>query len=804
MGRLIANTTFALRVFGRAKGVTAMIVLSLALGLGANVAAFSVFNAMFLQGVNYAAPERLFVLETVDDYGFGDGIFAPNALDIKRQLAAHPDVTVSVPMSVTVANGDDVYRELAEVTLSNYFDTLGVRPLLGDLYRTSDDGAVGSEPSVVVSYSMWRERFAKRDDVLGKRLLVNGQALTIIGVAPKNMRIAGSHGPQLWIPWSMHPLLIEDRRSFEERRGLFATSLARIADPVASQDAQSVVSAAGTQLQERFAEENANRSFRLFSLSDKLWAGGGMMGMIGSNILSTLVLLIACANVANLLLARGMARGGEMAVRTALGATRVDTFRQLMTESLLLALIGGTVGTVLGFWGVEIYLASTPGSPEVVLDWHVAAYSIAVTLLTGLLFGLSPALTLAKRGASLAAHGTAGRVTASGSRQSLQSVLVALQVALSMCLLVPASMIAQSVSHMVDSDAGMRVDGVHVARIDMEGVIKGREAQAQARERLRRSLASLPGVDRVAFAERGPFVGGGALWTTFVDPGNKNREEAVYVSVNPVGPGLFSTLGASIEGRDFASTDRDSSLPVAIVNRAFVQRHFDGQPPIGRAIAFVNDDRVEIVGVVDDFDCVHPRGPGDPPDPLIFRPLAQEPATVVTAVIMGDATLGHATIEQALRREAPRMAILAVQPLRERLERYAGLFRQAANNIGFLALLGLFLASTGLYALMAYTVRQRTRDLGIRMALGAKPEHIVRQVVGRAATLVVLGGVIGLAGGATLSPALLAALPGASSASPLDFAWPLAVLVGVAVLASLLPARRATRIDPLLALRHRN
>jgi predicted permease len=796
---------YALRTLLRAPGFTIVTALTIALGIAGTTSVLGLVNTVLFRPLPVPQPERLVSLSELRERGPGGPAF-------------------SYPEYVALRDGTDVFTGLAAQGLAtfglggegavepasggmvsgNYFAVLGVRPALGRLLLPEDDQVGGATAVAVLSHELWRGRFGADPAVVGRTVRLNAQPVEVVGVAPAGFTgtVIGM-APDLWVPIAARAVLAPGMMDRPSGRFSWLQLTGRLAPGVTRAQAEERL---GALAREIAAAQTSPRPVTGIAL-DRAGTAPAMMRGVAIGVLSLLlaaaglVLLIASTNVAGMLLARSPARRREIAIRRAIGARTPRVLRQLLTESVLLGLLGGGIGIVLSVWVSSLLTAWRPALPmsggrialDLGPDLPVLGAALALSLLTGLLFGLAPALQTTRL-ALLPALQEAGRGSAPRSR--LRDGLVVLQIALSLLLLLGAGLFLRALQRAADVDPGFRAEGVTVASINLDpygfDASTGREFHRQLVERLRTE----PGVEAVGLSEILPLTGVELTWSV-VPPGQTEKES---FPINLVGPDHFAALGIPLlRGRDFGEQDREGTPPVAMVNEAFARRYFPGQDAVGQALQ-VGSDATQVIGVVGDVRYASLR---EEPRPMLFFPLAQHYSAAVTIQVR--AAGGEATTAAAMQRAVgalnPAVVLTGAQPLSAAIGIAILPQRLAAAAAGLFGLVGLLLAAIGLYGVIAYAVGQRTREIGIRTALGASATDIVRLVLRHALALVGGGILLGLLAGVGATRLLAGFLFGVSPTDPLTMTGVVTLLLGVALLASFLPVRRATRVDPVIALR---
>lgn len=836
---------YAVRMIRKTPGTTAIAVMSLALGIGANTAIFSLVDAMLLKLLPVQSPHELYLVganpgRPNTGWNYPDySAFRDNNTSFSG-LAAYSG---GQPMGLQT-DGADAGRttELAyAATVSgNYFEVLGVSPALGRVLDSEDDRASGASPYVVLSYDYWRSRFGGDAGVIGRNVRLNGYPFTIIGVSRRGFSgVDVTSSPDMFIPIMMHtqvsgvPFTLWNTRHYWWMR-----SVGRLKPGASITQAETELYAVYQNQEEgerqATGEKHVNRAQPILLIP----AARGYSSvrnqlqrpLIILMIVVGLVLLIACANVANLMLARGAARQREIAIRLAVGASRSQLTAQLLIESIVIALIGGIAGLGFAFLGVRVLLQYLPQSGwgqatlNVTPDLRLLGFTFAVSLITGVLYGIAPALKSTKP--DLIQSLKEDSPGASGpSRLTLSNALVVTQVALSLVLLIGTGLFVRSLGQLHNIDSGFRADNTLVVTID-----PGRNGYKGQRlrdfyERLRPNVENLPGVQSVSLAEITPL--GGSRWNgdVSVEGYEWKDDEKKYIDMNAVGPRYFETVGIPLlQGREFRDEDNPAySLDppekftpgveppeppgprLAIINESFAKHFFEGRTPIG--LHLVTDEKYkperayEIIGVVKD---AHYFGLREANEPMIYFPVWRPEARSRSICIRTsrDSAQLAAGISREVTAIDPGIPVLAVRSMNQEIDNDILVDRLIATLSSFFGLVALLLAGVGLYGVISYGVTRRTREIGIRMALGAQRGSVLWLVMRRAAGFMLIGAVIGVPGALFATRLVKSLLYGISAQDPITIVMATIVLGAVAALASFLPARRATKVDPMVALRH--
>ena len=804
---------FGARILRRTPGFTATAVLTIALGIGVNITIFSILNALLLRPLPGTTRVQELVQIGRTQRGAGFDTFAyPDYRDFRDGARSLASIAAVWTAPAHLSTGGASERVRAEVVSGTYFTTLGARAAVGRLLTKEDDGAPGANPVVVLSHGVWERRFASDPGVVGRHVTINGVAYAVIGVAEEGFNGAQVGGVvDLFVPIAMVGQLLPEAASMLEERGsVWLDLIGRMAPGATPAVVQRELSAIATELGRRFPVTNAERGVRVVqgiglgpdtreSVATFMTV---LIGVVG------LVLLIACANVANLLLARGMTRSRELAVRVSLGASRFRLVRQLLAEGFLLATLGGVLGFALGVWSLRLVLelpvfATSFAGTTVSVDPRVLAFGIAAVAASGLLFALPPAFQVSR--VDLVTALKLGAPGSGDGRTRLRTSLVIAQLALSLVLLVGAGLLVRTLQALYRIDPGFDTREVLVATIDAG--LQGYDDDRGRRmfEEIERRVTALPGVEHAALGYMLPLGGGG--WDSRVFPAEvapAPGDEGLKTDINAVSPGYFPTLGVQLlRGRGFTPADRAGSPPVAVINQAMADHLWPGGDPIGHRfrVGREGDVVIEVVGVV---RTARYRTLTEPERPFFYRPFGQVYRPSMTLHVRAAAGDPYVLLP-AIRRELDGLdrdlPLSRVRTLAERVDGSIGAERTAATLVTLYGALALVLAAVGLYGSMAYSVSRRTRELGLRMALGAPRGAVLRQVLGQALRVAMAGVLIGLVVAVPATRYLRSQLYGVDPNDPLTLVAVLLILAGTAVAAAFAPARRATRVDPVEALR---
>jgi putative ABC transport system permease protein len=802
MSALPADIRLAVRTLRKNPGFTAVGLLTIALGVGANAAVFSVVNAVLIQPLPYADPDRLVaIFETARRPSVERrAVSYPNVRDWQREARSFEAMSVVLGERFTMTIGDAPERIPGEMVSGGYFDLLGVRPVQGRGLTARDDEP-GAAPVVVLSDAFWQRAFGADPQILGRAITVNGELSTVVGVMPPGFGGIVDN-PLLWAPIARFAGadIVNDRgqRSID-------LVVARLASGVAIEQARAEMDGLAARIDRMYPSSVGERGAGMAPLRDEFFGGMRpmlllLLGAVG------FVLLIACVNVAGLLLARGTARQGELALRCALGAHRGRIVRQLLTESVVLSVVGGAAGVLVAFSSVELLVALSPVAfPDFVrigLDLRVLAFTFAVCVAGGLLSGVVPAITSSRTGL-LAVMNVAGRDGGGASSATLRSVLVAVEIALALVLLVGAGLMLRTIDGLTRFDPGFQPRGLVTLRLIVPQASASDDAAperlATFAQTLLTQVRTLPGVTSASLSSDVP-LGTATSATNFRIEGG---DTPIRVYRHLVSPGHFRTIGSPLlAGRDFTDDDgRSADARIVIVSRAMAARHWPNGDALHKRIVR-NDQLFEIVGIVGDLKHRRLLEP-DSADPDIYIPLSQQPSNTfaVLARTAADAQPVAAAIRQTIAKLDPVVAVFQIETGDQLMGRQTSRVRFLGVLLAAFAFAALTLTMVGIYGVMAYTVSRQTRQVGIRMALGATRVNVLRLVLTGGLTFVAAGLALGTLAAVGLTRLLSSVIYGVSATDPTTFAAVVALLALVAIVACLIPAARAARIDPIVALR---
>ncbi len=809
---MFQDLRYGARLLLKNPGFTLIAVITLALGIGANTAIFTLLDKVLIRTLPVEQPQQLVAL-TKDDSGAPVSFSYPMYAELRARAEGLAGLAAYVQQPFSLSDSGATERVIGQIVSGNYFAVLGVRPALGRGFLPEEDRTPGTHPVVVISHGLWQRRFGADPAVLGKTVNLNNYRYTVVGVAPAEFT-GTTRGivSDVYVPALMQVQAQPGRNSKLEDRGSgWLYLFGRLKPETSRAQAQAALSALTEEAKRAFP--GATDPARVFltdgsrgftgRVSDLTLPLKLLMGVVG------FVLLIACANVANLLLARGATRRKELSVRLAIGASRFRIVRQLLTESLILTVLGGGAGLLVAVWLTNLLLSFqeqanfVPRTLDGSLDRRVLGFTLGLSLLVGIVFGLAPALQAAKSEFITALKQDTPLLGTGARRFGLRNLLVVVQVALSLVVLIGAGLCVQSLRRLQAIDPGLEPAKVLTASFDLSlngyNEARGQQFFAQLSER----VAALPGVEAVSLARGVAFSAFVWIRSATIEGYQPQPNERLAFNFNVITPNYFHTLGtALVRGREFTPQDGATAPRVVIVNEATARRYWPGADAVGKRLKYGNVDQfAEVVGVVRD---TRDKGLTADPRPAIYVPLLQQYAGDMTLHVR-TATKAEALLA-AIRREVQTLdGQLPVYNLKTLAEQKDGALyaeRMAAALLTLFGLLALLLATIGLYGVLSYAVTQRTRELGIRLALGAQPREVLKLVIGQGLRLTLVGLLLGLATAFALTRLLEKLLFGVSATDPLTFAAVALLLAAVAFLACWVPARRAAQVDPLVALRH--
>jgi putative ABC transport system permease protein len=805
MGSLLQDMRYAIRTLLKHPGFTLIAVMTLALGIGASTAIFTVVDAALLRGLPYQSPERLYHLwESTPQKEFAQREFSyPDYQDYQQNQVLEGLAAYTGGGGIMSGRGEPE-RVLAPSASANFFSLLGVTPVLGRAFQPGEDKP-GAARVVVLTYAMWQRRFGGDPGIVNQSLTINGDSYTIVGVLPASFQFA-MRAADLWRPYQPTDQQLT-------RRFMHGTNLiGRLKQGVSAQQAETELSVIASRIEQENKQSHAGTGLKFIPLQEQV------VGQVKPILLVLLaavgfVLLIACANVASLLLTRSLSRQKEVAIRAALGASRWRVIRQLLTESILLSLVGGALGLLIAYWGVsglvgalpEAQLNALPFLKTLHLDASILAFSFGLSLLTGMVFGLAPALQSSRPDLNEVLK-EGGRNTAGGAGHRLRSALVMTEIALAVVLLVGAGLMMKSLLRLLQANVGFNPENVLTMTVVVpQAKYADADKQLNFFDELKERVQALPGVSSSGTVNILPLQGGNTTRVNVEgDPAPPPGQE-IEANTRTVDESYFQTLGVPIvAGRAFDERDKPNDPPVVIIGKSLADRVFAGRDPIGRRLVYtVQAPPITIVGVVGD---VKIGGLDEAIRPVIYYPFRQNAGVGTTLVVRtnGDPTALAAAIRKETRTLEPDVAIFNVRAMAEIISTSPAAFmrRFPALLISIFAGVALLLASIGIYGVVSYSVSQQTHHIGVRMALGAQTSDILKMILKQGLTLALAGLAVGVVAALGLMRLLRSLLFEVQTTDAGTFAFVVITLFAVALLACYIPARRATKVDPLVALRY--
>jgi putative ABC transport system permease protein len=828
MATFFQDLKFGVRLLAKNPAFTIIAALSLALGIGANTTIFTLVNAVLLNPLPVEDPSQLVSVFVSDERnadvpGGGFLQLSPaNFKDLRDRNEVFSSMTAyqGIPLNISGGTGDP-QQVFGEIVTGNYFQVLGSRPLLGRGFLADEDQNPGEKLVCVLGYGEWQKRFGGDPSIVGKEIDLNNRKFTVVGVMPRGFTGTNAIGaPALWVPYMTYQQttagFVQELIKPDSRRGLVFNATGRLKPGVTVQQAEANLKTIARQLEQAYPNENKGRSVTLVPLAQATVNPGFRNNlMIAGSVLMTivgLVLLIACANVANLLLARAASRQKEIAVRLSLGASRGRLMLQLLTEGTLLAVIGGVAGLVLANWAQGVLWSFRPPflQPDAVdlqPDMHVLLFTLGISIVTGMVFGLAPAIQASRPDLVVELKEKSSAPTGSTRIFSLRNVLVSAQIALSLVALIGAGLFLRSLQNAQRINPGFDADHLATVTFDLGGQGYTEERGRQFEERALERAAAIPGVRSAALSSAIPLFGGGFSRTVFLEGQDaSDRRAGRLVQIAVASPKYLETMGiALMRGRALSDVDQRNTPSAVIINETMAKRFWPDADPIGKRFKFFGQDFFnQVVGMARDskYNFI-----GEDPIPFIYQATTQVYQPTVSLVVKADkpgAVLGTLRGEiQQLDRNLPLTGVFTLSDI---FDQSLWAPRMAALLLLFFAGLSLVLAVIGIYGVMAYAVNQRTREIGVRMALGASRGEVLRMVVLHGLRLTVVGLAVGLTVAFVVTRLFVAAignlLINVNATDVLTFVVVPIVLAISALAASYLPALRATRIDPMVALRY--
>jgi putative ABC transport system permease protein len=810
MDSLIKDIRYGVRGLLRHPGFTAIVVVTLALGIGASTAIFSVVDTVLLRRLPYRTADRIVAIQELDPSGKRIQVTSANFLDWRAQSTVFEHLAAIRTTTTNLALSDHSERIDFAQTSANFFDVFGITPQHGRLFISRDEEA-GHEPVVVLSDTLWRRRYGADPATVGKQIALDGRNYTVIGIAPTGFQYPDK--TEIWLPPLRLVPEMNDRQDVTQTRGMgYLAAVGLLKSGVSVQQAATEMETITTRLRQQYPDTNNRRFNRVVSLhehligdtSKVLWL---LLGAV------TFVLLIGCANVANLLLASAAPRQKEMAIRAALGASRWRVMRQLFTESTILALAGGAVGLLVAVWGLaaitKLLPADFPRLNEIQIDWRVLAFTFGASVLTGILFGLAPALQISRPDVQEAIRET-GRGTSSSRRQTrFRQALIVVEVALSVVLLAGAGLLFRSFIHLQSVNAGFVSQQVLTARLSPSGTNFTTDADyINFYNRVMERISGVPGVQDVGMINTLPLAKGPTLALRVEGRPVTTPDKWPGANYRTVSSNYFRAMSIPVvQGRAFTQQDNEGAPLALMINQELAQRVFPGEDPVGKRVNFgrVDENRqpvwFEIVGVAANVRSLELR---EEPTSEVYFSLLQNPFAGMSLVIRSNVEPGglSGSLRQIVAEVDKSVPVSNVQTMDHLVSES---ITQPRFNLFLLALfstVAMLLSAAGIYGVTAYAVTQRTHELGIRLALGAQVGDVLKMILGQGMAVIGVGLVLGLLSAFALMRLLRSLLFGVGENDPITFVAITLMLLLVALLACYIPARRATKVDPLEALRY--
>jgi putative ABC transport system permease protein len=829
LGDLLQDLRYGVRILAKHPGFTAVATLALALGIGVNTAILSAVNGFVLRPLPVEKPEQLIVSywgRKADARVWGNFSY-PNYVDLREQNKSFADLCGWMETSAGISSGESRNEgdsERAEVVWgelvsSNYFDVMGVKPVLGRGFVPEEDRTPNTHPVVVLSYPLWQQRFKADQGIVGKTIYLNGQPFTVIGVMPESFLGAAFYlRKAFWTPLMMAQKFGRRAEWRTDRSYALLNLYGRLKPGLTMAQAETDLNLVANNLAKLYPKENADTKIQLttevdgrYDAATKIIKYGGLLALC----ISGLVLLLACANVANLMLARAATRAREIGIRLAIGASRGRIVRQLLTESVLLSLLGGVLGLILAYWGADVIRASFPPVPypinlDFAPDGYVLKWMLVVSMLTGVVFGPAPALLASRTDLMVVIKGGPAAGSARRRRRwNLRGALVVAQVTISLVVLICAGLFIRNLAQVRQTDPGFQTENLVTMMINPS--LLAYDPQETTRRffpELLRRLEAQPGVRAAALVNEMPLAVENLSRGPIVKEGETDPppNQGVNSDCSFVTPKYFDTMRTPLVlGRDFTERDDADAPPVVIVNQEFARRLYGSeQAAMGKRFRFAQGTPLmEIIGIAKDG---HYRTLYEDRRLFMFLPVYQHPRTGMTLLISAESAGALSAVVESARREIAqldaRLPVVGVMMAEENMSiAYWGPNVAAGMALTF-GVLALVLATMGLYSVMTYNVSQRTHEIGIRMALGASLRDVLRLIVSQGMRMVLIGIALGMVGALALTRVLASLLLGVGTTDFITFVGVAALLVAVALLACYIPARRAARVDPLIALRH--
>jgi predicted permease len=810
MPNFLQDLRYGLRMMRKNPGFTAVALLTLALGIGANATIFTWLNSILVVGLpGVKAPRELVaVIPVSPDFGM-TSVSYPDYVDYRDRNTTLAGLTALESQAVSLSGDGNPERVWAELVTANFFDVMGVRPILGRTFLAEEERTPNASPVVVLSYSLWQRRFGGDPSVIGRRVILNNCPFTVVGVASEGF--AGGETAlrfDLWVPMMMQEKVIPGKR-LQARDNSWLMALGRLKPGVTVQQAQAELTDIANRLQREYPG-GARGSVSVFPMWKSPKGATSVLGPVLLLLMGVvaLVLLIACANVANLLLARATGRRREIAIRLALGAGRGRLLRQLLTESLLLSLAGGALGIICANWTAGLLRTLAPPTDFPVgmaldLDARVFAFTFGLALLTGLAFGLAPALQAVRTDMLVPLKDESAAIAGAGGRRAwLRNALVVSQVSISVLLLVTAGLFLRSLANAQTFRPGFTAGGVLLASVDLfPGGYKADTARAFYKQVLEK-VRALPGVESASMARRVPLgLGGSSSSSIRIEGFELRKDERPWTYINNVSPDYLRTMRIPLlAGREFSERDTVIAPAVAIVNETMARRYWPAGDALGKRFSF-GEERFTVIGIAGN---IRSRALNEPPAAYTYLCLYQfyRPDVTVHVRTAGDPGLLAGAVQREIQSIDPGLPVFSIRTLQVHISAASFQQRMAGQLLTVFGLLATTLAAVGIYGVLAYSMSRRTHEIGLRIALGAGRRDVIRLVLGHGMILTGAGVILGLASAFALTRLMRTLLLGVSPTDPATFAGVALILASAAAAACYLPARRATRVDPMVALRY--
>ena len=815
MDTLLKDIRYAIRGLLKRPGFVAIAVITLALGIGANTAIFSLVNTVMLRGLPVDRPNEIV---SVAVRGKDDSMSAfshPNYKDFRDRNDVLSGLLVYRFVPLSLSRGGVNERIWGYEVSGNYFDVLNVKAIKGRTFLPEEDKTPLSHPVVVISYDSWQKRFGGDPELVGRDVLINNHQFRVIGIAPQGFKgTEFVYSPEIWVPVAMMEWAEPGATWIDERNSKNFFGVGRLKPGVDSRQAEASLNLLAQQLAKEYPDANEGQSIKVvppgFIIPDLRGAVVSftwiMMAAVG------LVLLVTCTNLAGLMLARATDRRREIAIRLAMGANRLRLIRQLLTESILLSIVGGAAGVLLALWILKVLLAFKPPidfplALDVNVDWRVLLFSLGVSIVAGAIFGLAPALQATRTNLVGALKDTSAQGGAGKTR--LRSVLVVAQIAISLVVLIAAGLVVRTLQQLQTMNPGFDPNNGLTMSFDL-GLQGYDEARGQQFYRqLTERVKSLPGIESVTVANYIPLSLNYNSNTVYVEGKSAERGENVPVAmVASTGPDYFKTMATPIvQGREFTEQDGEKAEKVAVVNETFVRRLMpelqSTAEAVGKRFSFAGPSGPfrRIVGVAKDGKYFNIA---EEPRPFVWRPLSQSYSSngILIARTKGNPDALIASVRSEVQGLDANLPLFDLKTLTDHMKLALFAPKVAATVLGVFGLVALMLSAIGVYGITSYAVAQRTHEIGIRLALGAQLGDVLRLVLKHGLKLTIIGAVIGLLGAYLATRAISSVLYGVSATDPLTFGFVSLLLIGVALVACYVPARRATKVEPLIALRN--